>query len=327
MTRKGAIPVRVYLKHGSYYLVTLPDRKWIRLTRERDGLPALWRAYADQVERETRRDTMPEVIMRWLQGKSPSWSDGVRKDQERIATHMAQAFAEFRPDQVTTPIAYQYLQGLAGTPRTHNLHRTMLRSVLALAAIEGLREGHNPVSNIQPITMAKRIRIVTDAEVEAIKAASLSGRYGKGLVQMIELAMLTGQRIGDLIGMRWQDVTDEGIRFRQQKTGAMLLVEWTPALREAIEACATRERIGHVLKTETGRAYTYAGIRSAWVRACQRAGVEDLHIHDLRGRAGVDALGQDEDIRSAQKLLGHTSEKMTRGYIEGKYHKRVKPAR
>lgn len=59
------------------------------------------------------------------------------------------------------------------------------------------------------------------------------------------------------------------------------------------------------------------GIRSGWDRACERAGIEDLHIHDLRGRAGVDALGEDEDMRSAQRLLGHAGEGMTRHYVDG----------
>lgn len=87
------------------------------------------------------------------------------------------------------------------------------------------------------------------------------------------------------------------------------------------------ERIGHLLKTQSGHGYRYSGIRSAWERACTRAGIEDLHIHDLRGRAGVDALGDDEDMRAAQKLLGHSGEAMTRHYVGGKYARRVKPSR
>ena len=84
-----------------------------------------------------------------------------------------------------------------------------------------------------------------------------------------------------------------------------------------------------MLKTQSGSGYRYSGIRSAWVRACQRAGIVDLHIHDLRGRAGVDAIEGDEsqDVRKAQRLLGHKSEAMTRHYTDGKYSKRVKPAK
>jgi hypothetical protein len=55
-------------------------------------------------------------------------------------------------------------------------------------------------------------------------------------------------------------------------------------------ACASPRGEGPLLKTQSGLPYRYAGIRSAWVRACERARIEDLNIHDLRGRAGVDQL-------------------------------------
>ncbi len=326
MTRSD-MPRRVYLRHGSYYFVTLAG-KWLKLSREREGLPAMYRALASLTEREARADLMPAVIVRWMDSKRPEWADKTAVDQERIATEMCEAFADFRPSVVTTPICAEYLRRYAATPRTHNLHRTMLRQVLAFAALEGLREGYNPIDNIPTKKMEGRRRVVTDAEVKAIKAAALQqARNGEALVQMIDLALLTGQRISDLIGLRWQDVTEHGLSVQQGKTGVRLLIEWTPALRAAITACERGDNIGHLLKTQSGRGYRYSGIRSAWVRACARAGVEDLNIHDLRGRAGVDALGDDEDMRSAQRLLGHKGEAMTRHYVEGKYARKVKPTR
>lgn len=326
MTRSD-MPRRVYLRHGAYYFVTLAG-KWIRLSAERDGLPAMYRALAALGEREAGQNRMPAVITRWLDAKRADWADKTAADQERLADEMGHAFAEFGPADITTPVAAEYLRRYAATPRTHNLHRTMLRQVLAFAALDGLREGFNPVDNIPPKKVAGRHRIVTDAEVKALKASAMKQkRNGQALVQMIDLALLTGQRIGDLIGLRWQDVTDAGVLVQQGKTDARLLIEWTPALRAAIKACERGDRIGHVLKTQSGRGYRYAGIRSAWVRACERAGIEDLNIHDLRGRAGVDALGDDEDMRKAQRLLGHKGERMTRHYVDGKYARKVKPSR
>lgn len=326
MTRSD-MPRRVYLRHGAFYFVTLAG-KWIKLARQSDGLPAMYRALAALTEREATSDRMPAVITRWLDSKRPEWADKTATDQERIADEMAQAFAEFKPADVTTPVCAEYLRRYAATPRTHNLHRTMLRQVLAFAALEGLREGFNPIDNVPQKALKGRKRVVTDAEIAAVKKGALqAARNGQALVQMIDLALLTGQRIGDLIGMRWQDVTDEGLLVQQGKTGERLLIGWTPALRAAIAACGHGDKIGHVLKTQSGNGYRYAGIRSAWDRACARAGVEDLHIHDLRGRAGVDALGDDEDIRSAQRLLGHKGERMTRHYVDGKYARKVKPAR
>lgn len=330
MTRSD-LPRRVYEKHGSYYFVT-PAAKWIRLCRVSDGLPAMYRALARLTDQEANSQRMPAVISRWMDSKREEWSPGHAEDQERIAKHMAARFAEFLPSDVSTPVCAQYLKALSGKPRTHNQHRSMLRQVLAFAAVEGLREGHNPVDNIAPKKTAPRIRVVTDDELRAMKAAALlQSRNGEALVRMIDLAVITGQRIGDLIKIRWQDVTEQGIVIVQGKGKGRvrLLIEWSPALRAAVDACAAgTERIGHLLKTQSGHGYRYAGIRSAWDRAAARAGIEDLHIHDLRGRSGVDALeAAGQDIKAAQRLLGHTSEAMTRQYVEGKFAKRVKPAR
>ncbi len=327
MTRKGHLPPRVYLRHGRYYLVTLPDRKWVPLTREREGLPAMYRAYAELVDRDTTRDLMPAVITRWADSKRPEWASSTMRDMDRLTVIMAQAFSDFSPGQVTTPVCAEYLQRFKATPRTANMHRSILRQVLAYAAVEGLREGHNPVDNIPQARLQARRRAVSDTEIAAIKAAALQGRFGHGLVRMIDLALITGQRVGDLLDLQWDQITDAGIQLEQGKTGERLLIEWSPALRAAIDACERDgERIGHVLRTESGRRYRYSGIRSAWVRACARAGIVDLHIHDLRGRAGMDqrdALG----LESAKALLGHRSIRMTEVYVDGKAARKVRPAR
>ncbi|WP_119154187.1 tyrosine-type recombinase/integrase [Caldimonas tepidiphila] len=325
---KRDLPRRVYLRHGAFYFVT-PAGKWIRLAAERDGLPAMYRALADLAEQDTTTQRMPAVIGRWLKSKRGKWAPKTIDDQERRAAVMGEAFAEFSPAQVTAPVCAAYLATFEVTPRTYNMHRTMLRQVLAFAALEGLREGHNPVDDVPAKALRGRKRVVTDAEIERLKAAALQFQNGQVLVQMIDLALITGQRIGDLLKMRWQDVTDEGLLVQQSKTGERLLIEWTPALRAAVEACAAgREKIGHLLRSRLGRAYTYKGIQTAWDQACARAGITDLHIHDLRGRAGVDALlAAGEDMRAAQRLLGHRGEAMTRHYVDGKYHRRAKPSR
>lgn len=326
MTRKDGLPRRVYMRHGAYYYVT-PAGKWIRLSAEKHGLPAMYRALASLTDAETTSERMSAVIARWLEAKRPEWADKTAVDQDRIAATMAEAFADLSPNQVTTPVCTEYLQRFAATPRTHNLHRTMLRQVLAAAAREGLREGHNPVDNVPARTVKGRKRWVSDTEVEAIKAGALqAARNGEALVQMIDLALLTGQRIGDLIRLRWQDVTEHGLRVQQGKTGERLLIEWTPALRAAIAACERGDRIGFVLQTQSGHGYRYAGIRSAWVRACARAGVEDLNIHDLRGRAGMDKRDAD-GLEGAKDLLGHRSIKTTEWYVDGKAPRKVKPTR
>lgn len=330
MTKANGLPRGVHEKHGAYYLVRA--NRWHKLCRVREGLPQMYRALAALIAADERRGSMPEVIAQWCTDKRADWAPKTAVDQERIASVMCKRLAEFGPSQMTTPVCAEYLASYRATPRTYNMHRTMLHAVLDASAIAGLRDGHNPVAPIKRMQTAGRHRIVTDDEIQRLKAAALQqSRNGEALAQMIDLALLTGQRIGDALRMRWQDVGADGITVVQGKGKGRvrLLIEWTPALRAAVDACADgRERIGHLLKTQSGGPYTYGGIRSAWVRACARAGIEDLTIHDLRGRAGVDALeGDGQDIRTAQRLLGHTSEAMTRHYVDGKFSRRVRAAK
>jgi len=114
--------------------------------------------------------------------------------------------------------------------------------------------------------------------------------------------------------------------IEQEKGGERLLISWSPALRKAIKACERGDRIGHVLQTQSGKGFRYSGIRSSWNRACVRAGIEDLNIHDLRGRAGMDAR-DGGGLEAAKDLLGHKSVKMTELYVDGKAPRVAKPSR
>lgn len=331
MVRKNGLPRRVYIKHGAYYFVGT-DRKWRRLSSTRDGLPAMYRALASLQEANSIvGEMMPAMISAWLEHKRASWSVKQAKDMERMADVISRRFVEFRPADVTTRDCDEFLSEYAGKPRTHNIYRNMLRQILAWTAIKGLRADANPIANIKGKSTPGRRRIVSDAEVAAIRKVAMAGTRkdsaGRALVQMMDLALITGQRIGDLLKLRWQDVSDAGIYIEQGKTRARLLIEWSPALRAVVASCATgTNKIGHLLKTSTGSQYTYAGMRSAWDRACKAAKVEDLHIHDLRGRAGVDAL-QAGGLESARELLGHSTQKMTSHYTADKHVPRVRPAR
>ena len=326
MTRKDGLPRRVYPKNGAYYYVT-PAAKWIRLSAVKDGLAAMFRALAALTETENTSGAMPGVIARWLASKADDWSKKTAADMERIANRMAAAFREFSPRQVTTPVCARYLQQYRANPRTHNVHRSVLRQVLAFAALEGLREGFNPVDNIPQRKVQKRVRVIGAAELDAMARALMTARRGgQAHVRMLGLCLKTGQRVSDVLKLGARNCTDDGIEVDQGKTGAPLLIEWDDELRALVDQCYEgRDRVGAMLVQSTGKPYRYSGVRSAWVRAMAKAGISDLHIHDLRGEAGAslaDMLGP----YAAQQLLGHASIRMTEDYIKQKTRRRTKAA-
>jgi integrase len=329
MTKRDGLPTRVYLKHSSYYYVDHAN-KWHRLSAERQGLPAMYRALADLTDHAEARATLAGVAQDWLKAKSPGWSAARKREATHLTDLIIERMGSVQPADVTAPIAAAMLAEFRDRASTHNKVRATLKILLDHAALIDLREGVNPLAVVPGLSTPGRKRIVTDAELSRLRAACNTDSphaSGRALVQMIELALLTGQRIGDLIKLRWQDVSEAGVYVEQGKTGTRLLIEWTPDLIAAIESCAAgRDRVGHVLVNRWGAAYTYNGILGAWSRACKRAGITDLHIHDLRGRAGVDVL-EDRGIEAARQLLGHTTQRQTAHYTGNKTTLKVKPSR
>jgi integrase len=347
MTKRDGLPKRVYQKHGAYYFVD-HDNRWHRLCAIREGLPTMYRHLAAKTEQLKREGMMPEAVQEWLDDPRHKWSVKHRAEHEAMGVVISEAFRDFHSSEVTEADCADFLElwAAAGKARMHNRYKSCLGQILRKAALKGWRTGDNPAREVPGMSTPGRKQIVTDADIQRLKEAALVGDDGKptisgpALVKMIDLSLLTGQRISDVLKMRWQDVTPAGLYVEQGKGKGRvrILIQWTPALQAAVDACAEgTDRVGHLLKktrqgskkaTAPGSSYTYSGIRSAWVRACERAkiNIKDLHIHDMRGRAGVDKAEVDGK-ESTQKLLGHANLRTTEHYIEGKTIAKVKPAK
>lgn len=168
-------------------------------------------------------------------------------------------------------------------------------------------------------------------------------RGGQMLAALIDLAYLTGQRIGDLLELRWEPdpddadaphVTDAGLTFRPSKTrgktGASVLIEWSPSLREVVSRirviqaerllvrrAGQRVESGYLITAQDGKPLSYWGAASAWKRALKRAGVKNAHFHDLRAKALTD-VEERSGMQAARTMGTHSTEQQTADYIRSK---------
>lgn len=296
------LPPCVYLRHGAYCLVKAG--KWTRLGSD---LPAALMEYA-------RLHTQPkggmaaliqEALPHILKGKA----DATIKQYKVAARRLQAILAEFAPTQVTPRHITQIRRSMSDTYAVANRTISVLRLVFDYALEEQIVES-NPCVGVKRLAQHTRTRRILPGEYQAIRAKA------GGLLQVVmDLCYLTGQRIGDVLTIKRADLLDDGIFIQQQKTGARLMVAWTPELREAVErAKALHGQVAslYLLKGTRKQAPTYHMIWKQWRVACQAAGVEDANIHDLRAMSGTDAEAQGHD---PQALLGHTDRKMTRRYL------------
>lgn len=97
------------------------------------------------------------------------------------------------------------------------------------------------------------------------------------------LARYTGQRQADVLRMGSEDVEDDGLNVRQQKTGKQL---WVPLHRDLMAAMAGWDSHPYV-QTPRGGAYTPERFRAAWTRLMNdtpagRIRAEGFTFHGLR---------------------------------------------
>lgn len=203
MSKDPSLPPRVYPKGRWYYLVTAEGKKriWTKLTRIREGVPALYRKLADLHARDIAPDRMPALVVDWLKEVSEAQhSDKTQANDKWVTTAISNAFAEFRASDIAPPDCTKFLKQFRDKPRTHNEMRSGLRELMRFAEQKGYRPaGSNPVDSIPTMSVPARDKYITDSELRRIKVAAMYGadekltRSGPILCALIDLAYLTGQ--------------------------------------------------------------------------------------------------------------------------------------
>lgn len=305
------LPACMYQKHGAYYLVR--KGKWERL--DSDYQAALL-AYAKRTS-VAALGGMPDLIDRALTHhcKFKKLSTNTVDQYKIAAERLKEIFAEFEPRQVLPKHVAAVKMDLAGTPNMCNRILSLLRIVFGYA-LEWQEVDSNPCIGIKRHEEARRDRYITDAEFAALLAAA-----SPYIRCILEMCYLTGQRIGDVLAIRLSDLSDEGVAFTQEKTGAKLIVGMTPDLKEVIDRAKALPRKIRGLTlfcSRTGKAVSYPTVKMAFRELRQKTGIHDVTIHDIRAKSLTDA---DKEGKNAQTLGGHTDARMTARYLRGRLPK------
>jgi integrase len=154
------------------------------------------------------------------------------------------------------------------------------------------------------------------------------------LEALFVLAVTTGMRQGELLGLRWRDVdletctlqirgsmqaTPDGLRIMEPKTAGSrrqvaLSKQPIDALRRhRVAQAEERLRIGAawenselVFATEAGRPITASGLRRVFEPLLKRADLPRMRFHDLRHTSATLLLGRGVHPKVVSEMLGHT---------------------
>jgi integrase len=119
----------------------------------------------------------------------------------------------------------------------------------------------------------------------------------------IKLALWTGQRQGDLLRLTWSAYDGHFIRLRQSKTGVRVVISVGAPLKAILDA--TPRVSPFVITSGDERPYTSDGFRASWRKTCERAGINGLTFHDLRGTAVSRLAGVGATEMEIAVITGH----------------------
>ena len=191
----------------------------------------------------------------------------------------------------------------------------VLSRMLALAEVWEMRpEGVNPCRHVKKYPEHKRERFLSDDEYRrlgvALRDAEKEGFASPAAIAAIRLLMLTGCRSGEILSLRWDYVDLDMGELRLPGAKVVHLGDPAISVLRGIPRTEGNPWVLPGLKPDKHIAY----LHDSWRRILDRAGIENLRIHDLRHSFASGGLLVGEGLPMIGKLLGHSKVQTTARY-------------
>lgn len=226
----------------------------------------------------------------------------------------ARKVADIKPADV-----HEFHQRMASTPRQANQAAAVLSRLMALAVRKGWRSDNPCRGAVERFRENTRDRFLTDEEFgrlgAALNAAEREGTEPAGVIRAIKLLALTGRRLSDILGLRWDwvDFQSGKLRLPHTKTGPQDVVLGTGAL--ALLKDAPRNGPWVVTGADPTKPLNIYAMERAWQRIRNAAGIQDVRLHDLRRTHGTYGAQAGANAFLVRDILGHAHIAMASRYV------------
>jgi len=270
---------------------------------------------------EARKRTLGDAIDRYLTVTLPQAKHRKNASEQTRLLNWWKAELGTRPLAAITPgviaekrddltkVKNRKGQPLSGA--TINRRITALSAVMRVAVKEYGWIPKNPVPNVTRLADSKgRERFLSDTEradlLTACRASSCAA-----LEPLVALALATGARKGELLGLQWPDVdlTRRVVRFHDTKNGESRTVPLAATAVETLKAWGKdRLPVGPVFPDLPGT------MQKAWEAARVEAKLTDFRFHDLRHSAASYLAMSGASLMDIAAILGHKTLAMVKRY-------------
>ncbi|MBW2132012.1 MAG: site-specific integrase [Deltaproteobacteria bacterium] len=327
--RRGRYVIDYYDNQGK--------RRWETLkkgTTKKKALDRL-REIEDQLSRgtyvpEKKIPRLSEVCKEWLEFKKPNVRASYLSTCEGITRNHFKDLEHLKVNRITTAMVEKWIRG----KQEDGMHLLTLRKSIVIfnqIMAYAVRHGYtvyNPVRDAerprdQGKVQKKKIRILTPDEIKAFLDAVEDRKYKI----LFKLAIMSGARQGELLGLKWSDVDWENNQIHIQRTfnnqkwyatktaTSNRRIDLGPAMMTELKkwklACPSNP-MGLMFPNEAGGPINQSNMRSRYFEpALKAAGIGKVRFHDLRHTYASLMIEQGENVKYIQTQLGHSSPMVT----------------
>lgn len=312
----------------------------------------------DEITASTRLQIVAQI---WQAEKWPDLAENSRRRyRDALDDHILPGLGALTIAECTVTRLDRFLKAVAkqtGAP-TAKICRSVLSGILGLAVRHGAA-GTNPVRDVAGVTVTgKEARALTVDEIKTLRDAVRSWQLGEplregsarrgrpptqDLLDVVDLMLATGTRIGEILAIRWADVeldagavtitgtiaaTDEKpsrlIRQEHPKSSSSRRRLLLPAF--AVDALMRRRLAvtvanAHdvVFPSTNGTLRDPGSVRKQISKVLAPAGLGWVTPHTFRKTVAT-VLDSAEDLRTAADQLGHAGTEVTRRHYVQKTH-------
>lgn len=300
----------------------------------------------------TRESRLSAVVPIWWAEQEDKKLADMTRDRyaDVVDSHILPGVGSLRLREATVPALDRFLKALSlsNGKSTAKHAKTILSGILGLAVRHGAIDS-NPLRDVSPVRVkSKAVRALTVEEARALRAGLQVWQEGenaagrprpKDLLDVIDVMLATGCRIGEAMALRWADidlastpatatingtvvyVKGQGLKWQAhpKSEGSRLTYSLPPFARDMLfrrSTEAVRNPYDVVFPSTLGTLRDPSSYRKQWNKAREDLGFTWVTPHTFRKSVGT-ILANSSGVDAAAAQLGHSSTAITsRHYVE-----------
>jgi integrase len=260
---------------------------------------------------------LSDILQRYMREVTPS-KRGAKREAEGIAFMLRQKIADYSMANLVPEVVAKYRDERMKTVGAGTIIRelSILSGIITHARKEWSLPSSNPCALVRkPPTPQGRSRLLAASEeIRLLDELKPIRRRSPWMVPLVMLALESAMRRGELLALQWENVNlaAQTALLPVTKNGSARIVPLSRKAVAILQALPNYGTVGSVFPI------SYMTMHNCFVDACRRAGIDDLHFHDLRHTATGRLAEKLPNVIELAAVTGHQTIQMLKRYYHPK---------